>query len=396
MQMRIRDLIAVHKFRQEHKSPKSPKSICTLIESVEDIRALDRRYFPPSKGPSRLQNLTDNEVHKQAGQAQDWLFDLLDYHNMVFDRAHHLRTFRSAIGKEMAGQQERWSEKERLYMALTDPTISSPGYRLKFAHILVLQLNLAERLQDVSNFISVRMERIQHAKELDSDLGSTQEAIVDKITSIKVDHFACAVPLSSLQPSAGASMVDQNAGSCPVCQNSYTDLSKFKIQDLIADYPVRIKYCGHILGKCCLEQWMVTRKIDPAKYPHRTCPLCRVQLEGVRAPPMPRLLKQHLKSDRRAMETVQDLKYGFELEPEDCHDAVAACLSMSIACNELLAMIRGQKSDERNASSDEDEKILVERLEEVKKEMRAWGFRGKAAWKDICKEWRDSGVVRKE
>ncbi|KAF2852061.1 hypothetical protein T440DRAFT_467293 [Plenodomus tracheiphilus IPT5] len=393
LQARMKDLVAVRKFRQNHSSL---NSAYTLAIPVEEIRTLEQRQLLSTGNPSRLKTLSDIEVQEQVGKARDWLFDILDCHDLMFDREHNMRMFKSAVERDFAGRQDSWSERERIYMALTDPAIPTPEDRLRSAYLLVLHMNLAVRLPDVSKFAAVRMARIQNAKSLDDDLHKTREGIVDKINSNKVDHFACAVPLSSLQPSATSSVVDDNAGSCPICQNSYTDLSAFKIKHLIADYPVRIKHCGHVVGKSCLERWMATPRINPAKYPHRTCPLCRVKIEGVQVPPVPQTLKKHLRSDRRAMETARELVYGYDLEPEECHEAVIACMSMSITCNELLAEIHRQKIEGNSAHFDENKKILSERLEDVKKEMRAWGFRGNAVWNSICNEWMNVGVIRTE
>lgn len=391
--MHLTELEAFRKFRQEHRSPWSRQ---TLVIPVEQIRTLEQQQFPPARSPSRLQDLTDSELYEQAAEVPKWIFEVLDYHDRAFGRPHDMRMFRSAVEKEMAGHRERWSEKEHLYMTLTTPALPSPAERMKSASILVLHSNLAVRLEDVSSLTPERMERILCAKDSDPDLHKTCKGIFEKFCSIQVDHFACAVPLSSLQPPATASVVDENAGACPICQHSYTDLSNFEIQDLVADYPVRIKYCGHIVGKACLEQWMQTPKIDPAKYPHRTCPLCRVELEGVRPPPAPNMVKKKLRIDRRAMDTVRELNNSYNMEYVDCYSVVAACISMSIACKELLAEVHGQKRDGVHAGFDEHEKILNEKLREVDREMAAWGFRENAAWKHICNSWMDSGVVRKE
>jgi hypothetical protein len=165
-----------------------------------------------------------------------------------------------------------------------------------------------------------------------------------------------------------------------------TTSEAFQIEDLLADFPVRIKQCGHIVGKACLERWMITPKIDEAKYPYRTCPLCRTKIEGVKTPKVPQTLLKHLRADRRALETVHELVYGYDIELNECLDLVVACMSEDIACKELLAEVVG--------GYDREEKYLSDKLAELRKETWAWGFRGHSVWAKLRDEWMNSGVVR--
>lgn len=361
----------------------------------DELRKTSQQHLPETL--SVLQNLTDDEIVKSATHARIWLLGMLNCHDQVLSREHEMRMFRSAVEKEMAGKHSDWSEKERLYMALTDYSLATPEERLKSTIALVLRLNLAEKLKDVSKLATIQTDRIYHASRLDVDVDDTREQIVAKVRHIKVDHFACAIPLSSLTTDASTSVIDDNAGCCPICQNSYTDTASFPIEDLLADYPVRIKHCGHVVGKACLEQWMITPKIEAAKYPHRTCPLCRTKIEGVKAPTMPDALKQHVKFDRRAMETVRELVYGWDLELEECFEAIVACMSEEIACEEVLAEMARHKSGENDSKSDEGKKeVLDNKLNELKQNKRAWGFRGDGIWRGMRDEWMHSGVARKE
>lgn len=392
MQARIKNLHAVRKFRKERS--RSQSALNTM--SLDDIRRREMQLFPPPGCASRIRTLSDGELTEQAGHAKDWLLGILDCHDEILGREHEIRMFSSAVSREMTGHEDSWSDMDRMYMMLTDDTLTSPETRLQSAFVLVLHLNYAERLKDVVTLAAVRLGRIQYARQLDGDVHRTRERIGEDFDSLMVDHFACAIPLSSLAQSAAASIVDNNAGCCPICQNSYTDLSAFEIEELLADYPVRLKHCGHIVGRGCLEQWMVTPKIDEAKYPHRTCPLCRMEMEGVEAPPVPPMLKRHLKTDFRAIDTTKELLHGYDIDPEECPEAIVACLSRGIACDELLVEVHRQRRAGDIASSEGREEVLRKRREQVKQEMRAWGFRGDAAWRDIRVEWMDSGVTRKE
>jgi hypothetical protein len=180
-----------------------------------------------------------------------------------------------------------------------------------------------------------------------------------------------------------------------VCQKSYSDLAANTAQDLLSDFPVRIKHCGHIIGKACLERWMVTPKIDAAKYPHRTCPLCRVKIEGVPAPPVPTGLRDHMNMNRRANETLRELFYGWDMEVEECLDTIVACMSVEIACEEVLAIIKRQKGKTR-WGYEADENMLKDKMEQVNRQKWVWGFRGERVWRQLRNEWMKSGIVRKD
>lgn len=222
------------------------------------------------------------------------------------------------------------------------------------------------------------------------------ERIYDRANLSRVDQFTCAVSLSQASCTS-PSIVDDNAGCCPVCHCSYTDLCTFPTRELLSDFPVRIKYCGHIVGKACLEQWMATPKIDEAKYPYRTCPLCRVKIEGVSEPRFPNGLLHHLKSSRRGHETVREFVYGWDLELADCMVAVVGCMSDEIATEALLEEIAKKRTESGNHESyEEGEQILKERMEELSKEKWVWGFRGNRVWSKLRDEWMNSGTVRTE
>jgi hypothetical protein len=361
--------------------------------TVQGLRSLDRQYLPPSASPSRLEAQSDEEVQEYFERAQQWVIDMLTFHVKFLNRELHIRIFRFAIEKEQAGAKEMWSDVERLYMALTDPNISDPKQRMAMAVLLALELNFAERLADVSKLGTQRYEKAQRTSKLGQGANDVRSQIVERTREIKIDHFACAIPLATLE--LRPDIADDNQGCCPVCQNSYTDLSTNTLPDLLADYPVRIKYCGHVIGKACLEQWMSTPKIDEAKYPHRTCPLCRVKIEGVRSPPYPKSLRAHLRTDRRANETLKEMIYGWDMEMDECLDTIALCMSEEIACEELLEVVKA-RAGKTKWGTEKDEKMLEDKLKKLKEERWVWGFRGDRCWGQMRNEWMGCGVVRKE
>jgi hypothetical protein len=144
---------------------------------------------------------------------------------------------------------------------------------------------------------------------------------------------------------------------------------------------------------------MSTPKIDEAKYPHRTCPLCRVKIEGVKAPEVPQALLKHLREDRRALETVRELMYGYDIELSECLDLTVACMSEEIACKELLAELGRSKTAMGGGVNGQlyvrEEKVFSDKLAELRKEKWAWGFRGDGIWGQLRDEWMDSGVLRR-
>jgi hypothetical protein len=376
------------RFRKLSEIPNSPdKSDILTNMTIEELRSL--ATLPASR--ASLENKSDEDVLKEFRRAQLWLGDVLAGHVKLLKREHYMRMFRWAIEKELTGTKEQWTQMEKIYMTLTEPAVPDHVQRLRSTVVLILELDVAEQLAHVSKLAKERLEGIKHAMTLNQDASDIRSSMVDRRREIRIDHFACAAPLASLQ--LHTDVVDDNQGCCPICQNSYTDLCTNTVPDLLADYPVRIKYCGHVIGKACLEQWMSTPKIDEAKYPHRTCPLCRVKIEGVRGPPYPQSLKAHMKSDRIATETLREFAYGWDMEMNECMDTIAACMSEEIACEELLAVMK-ERTGKTRLGYEKDEKMLKDRMETLKEERWVWGFRGDRIWRQIRDEWMESGTVR--
>jgi hypothetical protein len=378
------------RFRKLSEIPKpQEKSHVFTNVTIQELQGLTS--LPASR--QVLENKTDEDILEGLERAQLWLGDLLASHVNLLKREHYMRMFRLATEKELAGLTEQWTHMEKVYMTLTCPTEADPVQRLRMTILLVLELNFAEQLAHVSKLAKQRAKDIQRIATLNQDANDIRSSIVDRTREIMVDHFACAIQLARLE--LRADIVDENEGCCPICQNSYTDLTTNTVTDLLADYPVRIKYCGHIIGKSCLEQWMSTPKIDEAKYPHRTCPLCRVKIEGVQAPPYPPSLKAHIKTNRVASETLRELAYGWDMEIEECMNTIATCMSEEIACEELLVVIKSMVGKTR-WGYENDEKMLKEKMEKVKQERWVWGVAGDRAWRHIRDEWMDSGTVRND
>ncbi|USP72836.1 hypothetical protein yc1106_00110 [Curvularia clavata] len=377
----------MHNLRDMHKYRKSENKLDDLFSlEPESLRKLEKQRFHHDW---RLENMTDAEVVQEAVAARQWLLVVLECQGMIMAQDQEIRVITLAIKKQLKGLQTEWTDKERLYIALTEISLSSPRERLQAAHVLALHRNLMERLQDISKAAAIHNERMQRKPHDTDGFLEVLQGIMDRAHASVVDHFACAIPLSQLSDASDPTVMDDNAMCCPICQHSYSNLSEFSVEELLDDYPVRIKHCGHVVGKACLERWMDTPKIDEAKYPYRTCPLCRVKVEGVKDPAAPRGLKEHLKKDRRAMEALFELTFGFGMDREDSVVALLSCMSEEIACTELLHEV------EHNGGDKESVMVLTEKLEELQQEKRVWGFRGDGAWIPLRKEWVDSGVARR-
>lgn len=323
-------------------------------------------------------------------KAQEWVNDVLICHSRLFTRANYAQLLQSAVTKELLGAKERWTEVEKFYMILTDPEVPDPKQRIYGAVAMAQDCKLAERLENIRSIAKQRYEAQQRTSKLDGDMNDIRIKIAEQTRDIKIDHFACAIPLASL--ASHPDVIDENEGACPVCQNSYTDLSLNTVPELLADAPVRIKYCGHIIGKACLEQWMSTPKIDQAKYPHRTCPLCRVKIEGTTPPSPPAGLRAHVKTDRRATETLKELVYGWDMDLTECLETITKNMSEEIACEEVLNLLNGLP-EKAMQGYDSDTKLLQEKMGKLKAERRVWGFKGNLVWMQLRDEWMKSGIV---
>ncbi|KAJ4293493.1 hypothetical protein N0V90_008776 [Kalmusia sp. IMI 367209] len=326
----------------------------------------------------RLDDLTSiDQLMQETRQARTWLLRIIVLQARYADNHHFIRILRSAHEKP----ESAWSDLERLYMALSDLGFDDAEDRLDYAFALVLHYNYAEKHRDVLKKLQeIEDRRLRLAKKKDG--GETVRArILDKVQSVKVDNFACAVPVSTIADSA---CEDDHA--CPICRNKYLDFVTFPITDLISDYPVKIKYCGHVIGKGCLETWMATPLADPAKYPHRTCPLCRVEIEGGELPPPPRVITQHVDKHDKVVALIERLG----LEDEECWDGLLRLISEEIALGELKTEVEGRMMVDNGEEEclSKAKETLKQSLAELVEEKKVWGFGGREKeWAKAKKEW---------
>lgn len=368
----------------------SPRFTAAADHDEQNIK-LDHTSQPALSGD--IMEIILSEKQEDLTKAQGWVEDMLTYHSNLFPRDYMMRLLHAGVLKDLKGAKKQWSEVESFYMSLTDPNVSDPKQRLHGTVLMAHDLKLADRLDDIRSAARERYNTQQRVAKLDDGMDDIRTKLVEQTRDNKVDHFACAIPIASL--TSRSDVHDENEGACPVCQNSYTDLSIDTVADLLADWPVRIKYCGHIIGKGCLEHWMTTPKIDQAKYPHRTCPLCRVKIEGIAPPAAPKGLRAHIKTDRRAIETLRELVYGWDMDVPECLETVTKNMSEEIACEEVLKLIHSLPEKARHGHAS-DAKMLRDKMEKLKAERWVWGLKGDRVWMQLRDDWMESGVVRKD
>lgn len=332
------------------------------------------------------------DIHRhhphRAAKATKWLYDVVLRHEKLLTREQQLRMFRSAIEKEISGREDILTGMERLYLRFTAPEIATLEHRVIAALIVVIDLKLVDELAEVAPRLAIVVETkraSQDAREVGPEVVQIFINLVHDMSRPIIDNFACAASLEDLTSKSAKDVVDDNEGCCPICQLSYTDLSSRELEELIQDYPVTIKYCGHTLGKACLERWLRTPKIDEARYPRRTCPICRVNIESVKLPRSP--LYEHMKHNRRLQETMRELVYEWGMEVDECLDQILATINKEIAVEELRPFIM----EKTEHSTDAMDVLLRSELDActvwLNQFRDMWGFRGEAAWTKLKREW---------
>lgn len=334
------------------------------------------------EGKFRLDTMDSPEqVMEETQKTRNWLLQTIKIQEVVLDKPKITRLLRSSLEKE---KNER-SDLETLYTLLTDTDEDDPQARLDLAFMMALHFDYPEKHKDTFEKLKQHADRL--SKLSDPIEEALRRRIVEKARSVKVDMFACAVPLSPIVSSG-----DQDEHECPICRNSYHDFANFAIEDLVADYPVRIKYCGHVVGKSCLEMWMKTPLADAARFPNRTCPLCRTDIEGVVDPPAPEELWSHIENNPRVIKLIQSTG----LDPEECVFAVQRLMSEQLALFELL----NELVDRMETEGGEGDAIakartfLKRQLRKLGPEKTMWGFgRQEEKWEGLRKQWMDTSIA---
>ncbi|KAF2865793.1 hypothetical protein BDV95DRAFT_612366 [Massariosphaeria phaeospora] len=356
---RFRTLDGIYKLVREAKHAYTTQDIHMLGDTW-------KRYKPDIG--FRLQSAPLQVQLDEMQQAQAWLFAVIAYHETL-GRGYFFPLFRFAIETD----RDKWSEVQELYMVLTDGEDATQQIRVALA--VIVHGNHASRLRDVHERANQHMEW-QAKHTITPDLVEAREAVANKSRTSKVDGFTCAVSLNTLKR-------DEDR-SCPICQNSHLDFSSFTLEDLIADYPVQIKFCGHIIGKSCLELWIDTPLTDPARYPHRTCPICRVQITGRDLAPPSRELQNHVRFNA----SCHELKKAVWMKNSECWLAIKRMMSEETALEALRKELLEQKDAEDYNTKQEE---LDNKLNDLKPLKKALGF-GEQLWKKLRAEWQEAGM----
>ena len=355
-----RKLVEIHVLVQDIKDTDQP-----LISTTEDIQSHSQLDIESENFPFLHfeQAIPSEELLPRAQNARKWLLQIINYQAHL-DRAYFVRLFRFILESESLN----WTDLQRLYFALTKDSIGDATQRLRVAFSLCLHGNFAEiykleleRLQQ-----QIHLKSLPHSTHLTPSILAARNKIAAKIDSSKVTIFACAVPLHPDIISA-----PESERTCPICRESYLDFNNNLASDLLVDYPVRIKYCGHVLGKSCLEMWMSTPNKDLAKYPHKTCPFCRTQIEDREDEPD---LSQEIISRIENSRFVKQIMQAMEMEVMDVVDAIKRCMGEEIAIKELQSELAKQKKvgivDGKKAEA--AEKVLMKARKEGLLERAVW------------------------
>lgn len=383
IQERLKNLLQIRRLMSKqhdrHTVQLFPLDVEYLTERFEDL-------YPELL--FRLQTLSVDEFQGEMQLARTWLSRILLLQARHFPKENLIRILRFGIEKDSS----KWTDMERLYMMLTNGDEDEAEYRLDDAFATVIHFQYASRHETV--LIKLK-ELDEHNKRslskrqmvaIDEDLDIVVARIGRKAKEANVAHFTCAVPVDATVSASSS----ENPLECPICRNDALDLDSFPVDEIINDYPVKIKHCGHIIGKECLEQWMRTPLINEAINPYHTCPACRVRLEfgDDEEDPVdvPEWIQEHTYYHRNP----HHLQHKLRLDEEECHKAILDLLSDEIATEEMLGEINrrvqagiGDKSRLTKAKVSMERRMAMLQIEK-----KIWGFeREPEMWKKTRAEW---------
>jgi hypothetical protein len=354
-----------------------------LISTVEEVNSHSWLAVRLTDSSRLLldQTSSSQELLQSADKARKWQHQIISFQSH-YDRAHFLRLFRTILEKE----PRQWTDLQQFYYALTNPKIGDAVQRLRVAFAICREGRFADKyaLELCRAREAVHLKSLSHSSHVIPAILAARHKLADKAESSKIDSFTCAVSLSSIHSSAC-----EAEKQCPICRESFIDLTTNTIQDLLADYPVRIKYCGHVVGKSCLEMWWDTPNKDPARYPFKTCPLCRTNISDPEGEE-PQLSEEIMHRIRHSR-FVSSVKATTGMENEDVVVGVKRGMNEEIALMELGNEVERVKS--MGSVVEEAEEVLKERLREIKAETEVWGI-SRYLWDKAREEWMETGVKK--
>ncbi|KAF2649139.1 hypothetical protein K491DRAFT_762601 [Lophiostoma macrostomum CBS 122681] len=366
----LADILAVLK-----KDPQDALHLpATTKHLLQLLEACVWRPLLPASPPER--SIPDTRsLLRTAHQTREWLMRLVLVQER-FGQRYFMNLFRTTL----TGNQD-WNDMQKMYMVLTHPDLPNAMARLYCTFAMCLSLGIAEANPFALEMVERYVEREEATKAKSAnrsarDLASQRQKIVEKSRVSMIDAFASAVvPLQKTE------------NECGVCRESYVDSKNYDLDSSLADYPVRIKYCGHVVGKGCLETWVRLGSMDPARYPYVTCPVCRTQITERRIPEI-----CHGWLPLFAESTgLLNMRRLTGMRSEEMCKAIKMLINEEAAASQLLLATTMPETSVDEKKAAEAEAALREALLEIRGQKKVWGFTDEA-WATMQRAWLRSGV----
>lgn len=359
--------------------------------SPDDVRALVVRHFSHWTARAFLESYFTHVLTEAYREAVDWVLVMLELSEVAgWERLSN--TFKEAVKKSTSTPQGVWDTEQHCMMTFANDDQPDVGLRFHAGIAWAMEHLFRERqILDQAVIAAEAEARELRAKERDREAHETRRLMVRDLRESLVDHFACSVPLSQVRsPGSQSPLTD----CCAICQESYTDFTVRPIATVHADYPVRIKFCGHVFGRSCLEKWLRTKNRNTARFPNQSCPICRTEIEGVRPPPLPESARRHFFTQRRGLEAMKLFTAVHGKRQEDVMTMLLRAFSKDVAAEELIGELQRQRAERGEALASEDEQsFFAGHVIQRDRVQWAMGFRGHRDWDRVRDDWVASGVV---
>lgn len=135
--------------------------------------------------------------------------------------------------------------------------------------------------------------------------------------------------------------------------------------------------------------WISTPIVDAAKYPYRTCPMCRVRITECERPQPSRELLRRVERGRYCDAVRRSTGLGLW----ECVTGVQRLMSEEIVVGELGREVEVWKKggDVESDVLDKAEEVLKRKMEELRGEKEVWRFQ-EVIWERLRGEWMDKGM----
>jgi hypothetical protein len=322
--------------------------------------------------------------------AREWLLKKIEWQAYITPEDDTMTMIREAIQKG----PHAWDADERFYMTLTDPAESNALKRLKHALLLVLQHKYAVRFQETlgkleTEAFEVSLKAIGDSKtqwdlvtEEDVNQWGTLTRMLGRGELCYSDKVACPVRLSYFE-------THDVEKKCSVCLADFADITiDNEIEAVCNDYPVKLKGCGHIIGKNCLHEWLRVAYLAPDAYHgdnHRfNCPLCRRPVSFWSTTDIPIFMRKHIGHGIGSLKAQK-----WRMRVNQCQASIRALMNAEIILEELNRLVDHDiVCNSRVAAMDARKAFLKMHEDRVKDEKLMWGFGGQERlWKSSLNLW---------